>query len=364
MQIFPGLPVVLRGRSQGAVVASSVILIACTSCMPQAEQYDADQTIIAAPTLTIDSVEHVAFDQAFTITHRFTLEETDDVINVSIFAAHDPEGILITDRVERQVRLYDHGGRLKWHFGRGGDGPGEFSTPRPAARVGRRVATVDSRRRLTTWVPGRGPESVKVANLPNHDVEDVDAIDDERILLSTRGLRPGLIVWNMTTEQEELSFFHPWIPDDVRYASYTWSRSDVRGSRILTSISTSDTLYVHDAGGRLLSRVLMGIPHLLAPEPPEGLGRSVRLTDWASSGSMVLSPYWESDSVVVAWVRTADSTPMRLRYGIMVADMAGRRIWVHDTPRLLLINDGEYLLQDPAVAEGNVLMMARRRGSP
>src|SRR5690606_13665358 len=138
-------------------------------------------------------------------------EENERVLTVAPFAVPGRDGrILITDRVEKQVRLYDREGALIWHAGREGDGTGELNSPRAAALLGDRLAAVAVRGRLTLWVPSRA--SVAVAHLPaRHVAEDLVAPPRDRLLLSTPTLRPGLLIWDVGSRRLERSFFEPFI---------------------------------------------------------------------------------------------------------------------------------------------------------
>lgn len=94
-------------------------LAACAS--PDATEQDAN-----APALP-DSV----FEQVRTI----TLEENDEVVNVSPDVSVQEDGsFLIADGREARIRIYDPEGRLETQFGRRGEGPGELGLPLEAMR--------------------------------------------------------------------------------------------------------------------------------------------------------------------------------------------------------------------------------------
>lgn len=306
----------------------------------------------------------LSFHEAFEVLERTPLEENERVLTVAPFAVPGRDGrILITDRVENQVRLYDREGALIWHAGREGDGPGELNSPRPAALLGDRVAAVDVRSRLTLWDPSR--DSVAVEHLPaRHVAEDLDALPRDRLLLSTRTLRPGLLIWDVGSRRLERTFFEPFIPEAVRpfYVSLIWIRSDVRNDLIASTVSIHDTLYIHDDGGGLRRMIPLGLQDVRLPESTEGLGRNVRLSAWMEELSMVMAPAWYGEGRVAIWIRDRGSRGHDLRFSLLLLDpTSGESALVTDVPHFLFAEGRDFHFLDPDVPEQNVILRARLR---
>lgn len=296
------------------------------------------------------------FEEFFTVIGRVTLEENDDVLTVLPSLSADPgQGYVVADVRENQVRGYGLNGALNWYFGKEGQGPGEFRRPTAAVRIGERVAVAEFDGRITIWNL-RTREVEGVYTIP-HRISDLDALDENHLLISTRSLRPGLIKWSLAEGESKASFFEPLIYDEIQgiHESFAWVLSDVREGRIGSTVPLHDTFYVHGVTGHLEQKVPLGIPDIARPVPVPGQ----RWDEWFD-GTQVINPFWYNDSTVVVQFMRASVKERPAEYGLLIAStVSNQRTIVFDSPRLYLLRDGTFAFRDPEVLEGNAIILAR-----
>jgi hypothetical protein len=110
--------------------------------------------LVALAVVRGDAIEaQIAFDDLFVWRGRLILEDRPEALNAAPGLQPDQEnGWLVADGMEGQVRGYDASGRLIFHFGRKGRGPGEFRDLVGAVRTEEgRIVTIDSYGRIGIW---------------------------------------------------------------------------------------------------------------------------------------------------------------------------------------------------------------------
>lgn len=335
-------------RAAAVVVAMT---LGCGSASPEEEGAADPQPVRAV----------LSFEEAFQVSVRIRLEENEQVLTVSpAFVAVDGGQMLVTDRIENQVRLYDGQGGLVWHFGREGQGPGELMAPRPAVALGDEIVVADSQGRITIWQPATRSVSA-VVNLPGQRLADLDALGTDRILISTRHLRPGLSIWNRHTGEIEKEFFEPAIPQQAptTYVSFTWIGSDVRDDTVASTVSIYDTLYLHSREGEPTAKLPLHLLDVGLPESAEGLGRTVRLSDWLADTALILQPAWYDQDRIAIAIRDRGSPGADIRFSLLLLDLStGESTMITDTPQFLFTQGGTFFFFDPQVLERNVVVGA------
>jgi hypothetical protein len=297
-----------------------------------------------------------SFAEVFDVVGRITLEEVEGVVTVTPSMQPDKAGgHLLADGRAHQIRRYGPEGQLLWHFGREGQGPGEFLFPVSAAPAGERVIIAELEGRLSRVDPASG--DVAVASL-GFALSDLDPLNDSLVVVSTRTLRPGIIIWNTRSMGVARSFFNPYIYPEIEglHSSLMWVLSDVHQGQIASTVALYDTLYVHTFDGVEANRIPIGVPDVRQPIPVPGRP----MNEW-HTGTRVGAPFWMGASRILIQFGRWVPEERRARHGLVIADLAqDSRVVVRDAPRLMTVEDGlVFRFQDPDVLEGNVLLVAR-----
>lgn len=299
-----------RGRLRRRLAA--VLLASLAACS------GGDRTESRAPS--------VSFGEVFRVEDQFTLEETESVVNVVIRVSPDPQGgYLVADERESQIRRYGSDGRLLWHLGRQGAGPGEFRGAVGAVRLSPgEVAAADRTGRLQLFDDSGGrAELLRTVDTGVRGLEGIWSLAADTLLISgfhpDGPMGPRLHVWSMEAGEIVRSFFDPLSraanPEISVVAG--WTRAAVLDDTIVALFATMDTLFFHSREGALERR--LPFPEgRFRPVPERGPEAGV------SPGEVVefLSRYDLASDVLP----TADGR-LLVRYQTPVADDAWTRRW-------------------------------------
>lgn len=241
-------------------------------------------------------------------------EEDERAFNVFPSVRPDPRGgYLVADAGEAQLRRYDGSGRLLWHFGRRGDGPGEFRRPYVLFREpGGSLLALDHDGRMT-WLDSAGTEVTRTLTLPLRRTESAALLESGRLLVSgipsgdVEGARLHLL--DRKAEAIERSFFHPLRratnPQIAVTADYV--ALAVAGDTVLAAFGPLDTLYVFTPPD-------YDDPHAVPfpterfrvaePIDPTDFGNPERRDAWLGSFETLAGVFYVGDGTVYVVYRT------------------------------------------------------------
>jgi hypothetical protein len=305
-----------------------------------------------------------------------TLEENDGVMNVMVHMALDPRGgFLVADQAENQIRRYDRNGRLLDHFGREGEGPGEFSVLLRALplRTGGTVAFNAFDRGAVFDSAGRVARTFQI---PLQSLFEARLLDDTLVLLggalpqrTPSPDRPRLHLWNLASGKLVRSFFVPRVEGPAhRLAANTAGivSMDVRGDTVAAAFAISDTVYFFDLNGRALRKVPIPFRHFRPvserrrlPGRDEGV---VAARAWVGTFSFISRVVWLRDGTLLVEYQDRIGTEPHWRLLHMTA--RGAPLFeVVDTPRLLQADPatGRLYFQKPGSLTPNVWTEATLR---
>lgn len=277
------------------------------------------------------------------------LQENADVINVTPEVSLDRDGaFLVADEREGQVRRYDREGRLLWHVGRKGSGPGEFRTLSRVLRLpsGRVLATEWSN--AVAVYDSTGARLERTLRSPFSHVEDMDVVDDTTVIVSAllRGsvMGPRLHVWNPERNTVRASFFAPLPGAPNRTAAVVagWTKAAVRGDTVAAVFSLSDTVYFFSLRGHPMGA--LPIPYSgfrrVDAGGPVPTGDPVRRARWLASFDLVSDVHWLPDGrLLLPYQSFSAERALARTWHLFAMDRRGRRIFEErDAPRLLAVD--------------------------
>jgi hypothetical protein len=277
-----------------------------------------------------------------------TLEENDDVVNVIPHMALDSRGgFLIADQAENQIRRYDRNGKLLGHFGRKGEGPGEFSVLLRALplRSGGVLAFNSFEHGAVFDSAGRVERTFR---MPLQSLSEARLLDDTLLLLggavpqrTPSPDRPRLHLWNLKRETMVRSFFVPHVrgrAHDLAASVVGIVSMDVRGDTVAAVFAISDTVYFFDLNGRALRKVPIPFRHFRPvserrrlPGPHDDI---VAAREWVGTFSFICHLFWLRDGTLLVQYQDRVGTEPHWRLLGMTAQGAPLFEEV-DTPRLI-----------------------------
>jgi hypothetical protein len=280
-----------------------------------------------------------------------TLEENDAVVNVIPQMVLEPGGgFLVADQAENQIRRYDRNGRLLGHFGRKGEGPGEFSVLLRALplRSGGVVAFNAFERGVVFDSAGRVERSFR---LPMQSLSEARLLDDTLLLLggavpqrTPSPDRPRLHLWNLARGTMVRSFFVPRVRGRARELAASVGgivSMDVRGDTVAAVFAISDTVYFFDLNGRALRKVPIPFRHFRPvsergrlPGSDDGI---VAAREWVGTFSFICHLFWLRDGTLLVQYQDRVGTEPHWRLLHMTAQGAPLFEAI-DTPRLLQVD--------------------------
>lgn len=287
------------------------------------------------------------------------LEENDEVINVDPEIFRDPRGgFLVADSREAQVRSYSAAGRLRWHAGRRGGGPGEFRAPAAAVRLrSGEVAVFDRRERLVVF-DSVGGAVARTFRTTLRQVSDAAVLDDSSLLVAgigdDRWEGPRLHVLDPATGRIRARFFAPFArsPYPAAASFAGWTKVAVRGDTIAAIFAVSDSVYYFTADGHPLRTVPIPFTRFRPASrrvPDNGNSNLKARIGWMSSFDMVADVHFLADGDVVVPFQNFDPDDGATRHWHLLAmTRDGRRLReIREVPRLLEVEGSSLFFVDP-----------------
>ncbi len=278
------------------------------------------------------------------------LEENDDVINVTPTVTLDPAGgFLVADEREGQLRRYAADGRLLWHAGRKGSGPGEFRSLGRALRLSSgEILALEWNGRATVYDP-TGGEVLRTFTTPFGNVEDYAHIGDSLLLISALAresgiLGPRLHLWDPISNEVRRSFFEPMrtVVDTPAASVVTWANVAVRGDTIAAVFALGDTVHLFTTAGNAAGSLPISFSGFrrLGSRKSTPTSDPVRRARWLSSFDFVSALHWLPDGrFVVIYQTILPEAALTRRSHLFVMDRMGRALHeVPDVPRLLTVD--------------------------
>lgn len=369
-QARSGAPRVYRpGRIGVALVLALGVLFGCDAPSPSARQ-SSTLSLRVRP----DAERATPAGEALEFGRTFELQENRQVINVEPVVSLDPRGgFLVADVREAQLRRYSADGRLLWHAGKQGGGPGEFQAPTAVVRLrSGEILAADRMQRLTVF-DSAGGAVLRTLSIPLGHVEDLGVVDDSLVLIAAvqtgNPMGPRLHLWNLVRNRSAASFFAPFASSPNRTAALVagWSKFAVRGDTVAAIFATSDTAYFFTTTGAPLGAVrlpFLDFRHGARTLPRDGTDPRVR-AQWLSSFDFVADVHWLPDgSLLVPFQNVSPERALERRWHLLRTTRTGERVWeVRDVPRLIDVagEDGLYFVR-PGAEAPNQWAVARLRG--
>lgn len=308
-----------------------------------------------------------------------SLEENPDVINVFPVVAFDFKGgFLVADEREAQIRRYSPHGRLLWHAGGRGGGPGEFDALKGAARLrSGEVVAADMNGRITRF-DSAGTRVVRTSQAPLDFLEDMEVVDDSLVLLTAvrdgdvRG--PRVHLWNLKTDSIQRSFFAPFprVLNQTLATTAFWTRATVRGDTVAAIFSVSDSVYLFTLAGDSLGTIPLPSKHFRRAGregPPAGARTNpVERAGWLSRFDYMADVAWLSDGqLLVTYISLDPGKALERQWHLLRMGRDGSNAReVREVPRLLAVDartDSLYFL-NPASEVASEWAVVPLRKSP
>lgn len=283
----------------------------------------------------------------FTPTGEIHLKETDDVLTVAPRITVDHlGGFLVTDEKEAQVRRYAQDGQLLWHFGRKGQGPGEFDYPLSAHRLPDRSILVFDTYKRAARLDSSGTRVIRTYTTAFGPLYHTRVLDDSLVIVAGRResiAGPRLHIWNYQNERLVRSFFTPVVPDrthEMAGALAGFLSTAMRGDTLAVLYSLSDTIYLYHKDGTLQSKIKVpyrGFRPLTVEAPTPGTPAK-EAAKWMESFSLGSDLFWEPNGDFV--IQYQDRVAMDQAWHLLRMQRSGEWLWEHqNTPRILTIDE-------------------------
>jgi len=283
----------------------------------------------------------------------FEVEENDAVVNVTPALVPDRlGGLLVVDGSEAQVRRYTDDGRLLWHAGRRGQGPGEFTSVTAVGRLNNDEVVAGERNGRLTFFDSAGQSVVRTVETRLTQVEEVLVVDDTTLLLS--GVRDGdltsprLHLWSTTRDAILHSFFSPFSHQRntavATIAGYT--KAAVRGSTIAAVFGASDSVYLFTLAGRPIGQPIPFPSRSFRPAPEQPPQRTitnpVERARWISTFDLMADVEWLSDgTLLVAYQSIDGDRALTRRWHLLGMTLEGGTLFEERDLALLLGADDD-----------------------
>lgn len=284
-------------------------------------------------------------------TRFIDLEENKDVINVTPTVTLDPAGgFLVADQREGQLRRYAADGRLLWHAGRKGSGPGEFRSLGRALRLASgEILAMDWNGRATVY-DRAGGEVLRTFTTPFGNVEDFAHVGDSLLLISALAresgiLGPRLHLWDPISNEVRLSFFEPMrtVVDTPAASVVTWSNVAVRGDTVAAVFALGDTVHLFTTAGTPVGSVPISFTAFrrMGSRKSRPTSDPAKRARWLSSFDIVSALHWLPDGrFVIIYQTTLPEAALTRRSHLFVMDRMGRALHeAPDVPRLLTVDE-------------------------
>ena len=369
-----------RKRREAVGIAGRVFVLLVCALPPACDAADEGMPAAALVALAASQEAHgpgdttlvdvEAFENAFEVSSRLVLEETEQAMAVlPMVSVGAPGEFLLAEPREGQVNAYDTAGRLRRVVGRRGEGPGEFRAPISAGRTADGgIVVADVMLSRLTFFPSeeRGEPEVMASPLPLV-VGAQDLGGGRRYLLSGQTMSeqpPRLLhIWDRETNVVERSFMPVGVAEESRpYAtSYTSVGAVVEGDTIWAVWALSDTLYKFDRGGGVLEKLPLSLPRPMGALPG---GEAGVITDpmarqaAAESLTQVNGIFVLSDGMLA--VQTMQTRGFDAVWDLLIVDRHGAPVWsATRMPRLFAVAGDLFYFDDPASLLPNHWIVAR-----
>lgn len=320
-----------RGRSRSLALGILLALGACGRDTP-------------APAPPAEAEARIAYLRSFQV------DENDEVVNVMPKLVADPRGgLLVTDVSESQIRRYTDEGKLLWHAGRRGQGPGEFTAVNAIGRLPSGQVVAGERSGRLTFFDSTGQALIRTVETRLAQMEEMVVVNDSTLLLSGVGpagfTGPRLHLWSTARDTFVHSFFAPFSrqrnPAVALLAGYT--EAAVRGDTIAAVFGASDTVYLFTMAGRaagqfpIPSTSFRPAPH----EPPRRtITNPVERAQWISTFDLLADVEWLPDgSLLVAYQSVDGDRALTRRWHLLGVARDGRRRFEYRNFSLLVGTD-------------------------
>jgi len=325
--------------------------------------------ILAHTAVVAQGPRALDFERAFQWLRPIQLAQTSQVLNVSPRVKQDPRGgLLVIDPPEGQVRLYETNGRLKAHFGRRGQGPGEFRSLASVVRAQSGVLwTIDGNGRLTVWSED-GKSRIDDFTIPLRNITDAELVGNDSLLLITpphvtRASPSGPILHLVDLKDRKLirSFYEPAIPPGgkVVWGMLEGGSISVSGDAIGVTSPLLDSLLILSRSG--LSKI--------AAKPLDFLTRNKEIPDPRVNRPGFLTWVRESSWIGLMQGNETGWLIPRSGYGehtvndlLFFPNAGGEPILIRNGPPLVgIASNGEFVFANSAEMEPQHLRTARFR---
>jgi hypothetical protein len=301
------------------------------------------------------------FADVVKLREQFAVAESKDVITVTPQVATESDGgFLVADAREAQIRRYTGDGELISHFGRRGQGPGEFTSLSDAIRLDEnRLLASDMNGQLTTFTnQGVFERLDKVELTPLYGVAKLD--DSTVVLMGrSRGDGPTFLVHLWDTRQHVIrkSFFeepaHSEAMDDA-YRMVGFPSVAVRNGQIAATFAVGDDIQLFNRDGEYLRSIpipFRDFRQLEEPVPPSGSPEAFQR--WAESFSVTTKILWMQDGSFL--VQYFDKVGQEPQWRLLGMTSEGASLFEGPSPKLLAASSADRLLFDaPDADEPNV----------
>ena len=318
--------------------------------------------------------EHsVHFADLFDFGPRLTLEENPEVVNAAPYISFDRnDGLLVWDGMEQQVRIYARDGKLRHHFGRRGQGPGEFRRLAGAERLlSGNIVTADANGRLTIW-DSIGSHVLRDVSLNLFRITSISVLGNDSLAVTTVpsvtdpqnlavpilhivDLASGQVVTDGLAPPMTLSTVGAWTTVNVG--------GSLRTTRALyVTLPIVDTLYASEGDRDNFRRIAISneITRKNGPTPNAHAERR-RFEDWLRSVTFIGDVFGDEVHGFAIQLFGAGQTANR---GIIYVAAGFTDIYaVPDAPAVLAFDSrtGNFLFKDPDWLEPNRLRFAKVR---
>lgn len=314
-----------------------------------------------------ESAPRLAYERSFTV------EENEAVVNVHPSLVVDPRGgVLVVDVGESQIRRYDPDGRLLWHAGRRGQGPGEFMSATVVGRMPSGDVVAGERNGRLTFFDSAGQRVLRTVETRLSQVEEMVVVDDSTLLLSGVGpagiTGPRLHLWSTRRDTFAHRFFAPFPHQRNRAAASVagYVEAAVRDGVIAAVFASSDTVYFFALDGRSAGQVPLRSAHF-RPAPAQEPGRTItnprERAEWVSAFDFVADVAWLPDGSLLVGYQSVDADrALSRRWHLLGMTRDGRRTFEsRDYARLLGTDprNGDVYLVDRSAEAPNQWSVAR-----
>lgn len=298
----------------------------------------------------------------------FTLEETDEVVVVDPHVSMDgPDGLLMADQGEHQVRRYTTAGKIEWHFGTRGQGPTDLLEPLGVVRLSDSTLYVASYMSRDSRWSADGDSVLQVFTgpefLPPRQPRSAVALGD-LVALGNR----SRITWDEDLSEPIIALVDPRSGDLVRkfFSPHTedfcptavdangYPAMATRGDTIAAAYSISDTVHLFDVEGNILERIPIPFTryHPAALTPEEYREQFFGLT---LDETTINTLHWLEDGSFLVQFRDRVRGPGDVTFHLLRMSRSGTLLFEDAIVRLRAVDPQRLVvyLQHPAFLEPN-----------